>query len=669
MAMTNRTIASWVGLALLLQVPASATPKVEEVVVGPGGRDIPRHVSPAGLKLATVVMKGSRFSVLIDGVEGPLVDEVLNAAATVDIHRGSFGEISARNVTATYPVAFSPDLKRHAYAARVGDEIIVICDGKEVFRTKNMLGSLPRVQFLAFTPDSRKLYFNTPTTDTMSSVALWMDGQIGPPAAELVWPVFSADGSRYAYSASKIKTPNEKFVVVDGEVMSYAGGRPAFTKEGRLVVMSPDPADGSISLLVDGKTILKSPSITRYVLNPVTNSVAAIATGADSKPALFIDGNQVPGTEGAHDVIFSSDGKRWIVKCAFNGLSWVVIDGKRSADYAVINQVGFSADASKAVYVAEAGGKRFVVTEGVESPAFTHVFLPPIFSPRGAGVAFNAGPEPMLGRAFHVNGQAYPPGRYSEVFQFSDNGEHFAYLSGTDLFARVLVVDGADKSSFGMVPEQSRPALSGDGKHYACVVRTRTSEALLIDDKLVDLPPGTGAPRWLAFSSDGNHLFWWSQDRAADGKAQGGLYVDGERVAVFDANNIGLRNNLWELNDDGSLTLLGSAGEVIKRVRVTPSPERSVASILSDHEARVAQAAEAAAKAQAEKQAAAQKAEEEARLAREAAAAKREADLEARKQAREEAAAAREKARQERLEAQQKAKEEAARKKAEQQRK
>ena len=650
MMMSKRLVLSGLALVIALQVPATAAPKVEETPVGPAGRDIPRHVSPSGLRVATVIARGSRFALLIDGVEEQPVDEILSAAATVQMTRGPFGEIMSRNVSATYPVAFSPDSKRYAYAARISDQIVVILDGKEVFRTKNMLGSLPRVQFLTFTPDSKRLYFNTATADTMSSVALWMDGEIGPAAAELIWPVFSADGAHYAYASTRAKAPAEKFVVLDGKKMPYTGGRPGFTRDGKLVVMQQDTANPSVSLLVDGKPILKTPTMTRYVLNPATDAIAAIGTRADGKSVVFVDGKEIAGTEGAYDVIFSPDGKRWAATCATNGLGWMVIDGKKGAEYARVSEAGFTADSSKAVYVAEApGGKKFVVTEGVESDACTHIFMPPIYSPKGAGVAFNGGPEPMMGRAFVVNGKAYPPGKYSDYLQFSDDGQHFLYLTGRDIGWRTLVVDGQDKSSFGLVFEGFKPVISRDGKHYASVVRTQTAEMVLIDDKLVSLPPSGGVPRWLAFSPDGNHLYWWSHDRQPDGKTIGGLYVDGERAMTFDPQNLGMQNNLWAFNDDGSLTMLGSAGEAIKRATVTPSSDRGIASIITDHDARVTASAAAADQAKADAEAAAFKAKEDAQTAKDAAAAKRAADAEAKKKAREDALLAKQKAREEAL--------------------
>ncbi len=646
----KRLVLSGLALVIAFQVPAIAAPKVEEVAVGPAGRDIPRHVSASGLRVATILAKGSRFAVLIDGVEEQPVDEILSAAATVQISRGPFGEIMSRNVAATFPVAFSPDSKRYAYAARISDQIVVIRDGKEVFRTKNMLGSLPRVQFLTFTPDSKRFYFNTATTDTMSSVALWMDGEIGPAAAELIWPVFSDDGVHYAYASTRAKAPAEKFVVLDGQEMPYAGGRPSFTRDGKLVAMQQDTANPSVSLLVDGKPILKTPTMTRYVLNPATDTIAAIGTRSDGKSVVFVDGKESPGTEGAYDVIFSPDGQRWAATCATNGLGWMVIDGKKGADYARVTDAGFTADSSKVVYVAEAaGGKKFVVTEGVESDGCTHIFQPPIYSPKGAGVAFNGGPEPMMGRGFVVNGKAYPPGRYSDYFQFSDDGEHFLYLTGGDIGWRTLVVDGQDKSSFGLVFEGFKPVISRDGKHYASLIRTKTAEMVLIDDKLVSLPPSGGAPRWLAFSPDGNHLYWWSHDRTPDGKTIGGLYVDGERATTFDPQNLGMLNNLWEFNDDGSLTMLGSAGDAIKRATVTASADRSIASIITDHDTRVAAASAAEEKAKADADAAALKAQQDVQVAKDAAAAKRAADAEAKKKAREDAALAKQKAREEAL--------------------
>src|SRR4051812_17513170 len=77
----RRLTVAVLGAIGLMATWAVAGPKVEEQVVGPAGRgDFKYTISTRGLHLASVIMKGSRFAVVVDGVEGPQVDEVYATA-------------------------------------------------------------------------------------------------------------------------------------------------------------------------------------------------------------------------------------------------------------------------------------------------------------------------------------------------------------------------------------------------------------------------------------------------------------------------------------------------------------------------------------------------------------------------------------------------------------
>jgi len=110
-----------VGAVSLFAAISRAEPKVEEQVVGPAGRgDYKYTISARGLHLASVIMKGSRFAVVVDGVEGPQVDEVYATAPRFQDLPDLNGEPTQHAVAGVNVVAFSPDGTRHAYAARQG---------------------------------------------------------------------------------------------------------------------------------------------------------------------------------------------------------------------------------------------------------------------------------------------------------------------------------------------------------------------------------------------------------------------------------------------------------------------------------------------------------------------------------------------------------------------
>ena len=117
--------------AALAVAQAAPGPKVEEQVVGPAKPGNLYVVSPRGAHLATVMQKGSRFVVVLDGVEGPKFDDVLSLEGGPK-------------------VVFSPDGTRNAYVGRSGQEFVVVVDGKELVRVGNPLnsnGSSPAIRY------------------------------------------------------------------------------------------------------------------------------------------------------------------------------------------------------------------------------------------------------------------------------------------------------------------------------------------------------------------------------------------------------------------------------------------------------------------------------------------------------------------------------------------
>ena len=60
-----------------LCAPVSAEVKVEAQELGPAGQWTGIAISPRGVYVAVLAMKGSRYVVLIDGVEGPKIDQLL----------------------------------------------------------------------------------------------------------------------------------------------------------------------------------------------------------------------------------------------------------------------------------------------------------------------------------------------------------------------------------------------------------------------------------------------------------------------------------------------------------------------------------------------------------------------------------------------------------------
>ena len=103
-------------------------PKVESQVLLPPEPGMQYSISPKGLHLAAVVLRGSRQVLVHDGVDGPRFDRVLT--------------LSSRSNGVK--VAWSDDGARFAYHGKLGQEYVIVVDGKEVSRPTGASGSWRR---------------------------------------------------------------------------------------------------------------------------------------------------------------------------------------------------------------------------------------------------------------------------------------------------------------------------------------------------------------------------------------------------------------------------------------------------------------------------------------------------------------------------------------------
>ena len=659
------------ALAAVLTVSsstASAAHKVEEQVVAPAW--VPGTLltlSPKGMRVASVHKQDAKWIVSIDGVESQPYDEVLQAVPTIKITYQNTGEILGVDILQKGPVAFTQDGKRYAYAARLGEEVTVILDGKEIFRAKHSLSALP-VQLMQFTPDSRHLYFYNPSGDTMQSFRLMMDGKPVTPAFDRTPPVlFSADGSRWLLHAGKAKQPAEKMLIIDGKVADYTGEMPRFTPDGKKVVCI-SKADTEHRLLVDGKPVLtrKGELIDSFKVS-ATGDIFAIVKHGVGKTDLYRNGKLVENASGTGNVVLSPDGKRWAAS-GMSGLGaayWVVLDGQKGPDFQRVDRIAFSPDSTVCIYRGQRDDRWHLVTNGEVDPQGYGV-LQPVFAPNGREVIYAAGSQPMDQQVFH-RGKASPRHRNVFQLQFSPGGERVAYFVPTaNANTTDLIVDGEVKghgASFG-----NPSVFSPDGKHFAAQARSATSgTSLLVNDHFYpDMLP-FNVP--CEFTPDSRHLITQGVHEDEKQTKQHFYFLDGEPVApranralkwvnsprmgrpttspvAFEVDRSAPETDYrdWEYQADGSIIFVGSEATAsgpgpIKRVRVIPDPDHTFVTGLAVVEAAylksVADAEAAKVKEAEDAKAARVKAQEEAA----AAAAKRKAEYDA-------AVAAKQKARQ-----------------------
>jgi hypothetical protein len=600
-----------VGVAVLVAAAnCQAEIKIEEKIVGPAFTPgVVYTLSPRGMHVATVHGRDGKTLVTVDGAEGPLMDSIFPGAAFGIVTKISEdGYYTRTEQKWTGPVAFSPNGERHAYAGQMGKDVVVILDGKEVFRGMNA------VESLHFSPDSKHLFFLNRTTDSTQSYRLMMDGQPVTPAFEpATLPVFSADGSRWALSAGKPKMWTVKQLVVDGKDPGYVGEQPQFTRDGKHVVCIAGQMP-KFTLLVDGKEMVSGQGIDKFVISPTGDIGAIVIPGSDGRRKLFLNGK--PAVDDAGDVVFSPDGKRMAVLGGLNQKAWVILDGQKHKEYWPIQNVAFTPDSSKCIYVAGIGEKSYVVVNGKENDE-GNVLLHyrPIYSATGNSIIYESG-FMMKRLSVYYNDHIEPQSLANFNLTLSPDGEHYKYYrSDPDNLVR-LIEDGATNAPSSM---QMGGAIlySPDSKHFVAPL----FQSFWCDgQKIVIFTTPIG------FMPDSQHLILKGRDSTPDGVMLNTYYVNGDLVAKFSARGSTWAGygipKAWEQQPDGTIVFVGPTTGVqyglgpIKRITVTPDPTRNYVAWLADlktGEAKAAADAETAKKKATEDAAAAVAAKQKAR--------------------------------------------------------
>lgn len=680
MKTSPRSLAVLVCTLFVLSTSASAAPKVEEQIVGPAPGNLPSYyVNPSALSIASLTMKGSRSAVVVNGVEGPLIDELLSR----------LGDPSLGCVNA---VLFSPDGKSHVYAARVGGDYIVVRDGREIYRapfaSRTMAGGTGQ---LTLSPRGKHVSWME-RADPSASQNGWrlvVNGKPGPVSGNnnSFRLVYSPDDSRWAYVAQKLGgREGDYFTVTDGKEVTHVGHHLRFSADNKLIALAAAP-DGTWTLHSEGKVTARGVTDpeNKVWISPTGSGLAAALRKPGGKIALWIDGKEISAAEGANDVVnvtFSPNGKRHLATCQTVAAHYAITDGKKGIEYRLISYPQFTADSSRALYVASSGSKSFVVVEGQESDGFEILGgqVVKIARPNtGPRFAYSTGDG--MNRIFSVvaDTKAVALNNKSpaaDTLAFSPEGSRYAFAAAQVGRSEIdtLFVDGQEVPNFypatvrvgapGTIGRDVYVVFSADGRHYAHpgVEKTTQTRGLFINNTLVQANE-RGISR-AAFSPDGKHLVW-STMVAGKGTPVPAMavFVDGTQVVEIPGHPFDV-SGAWEMTGDGVYQFLAIVGDSIKRYRITPDGDSNVETFVANAAAsRVRALADAAAaKKQAEADAVAAKAKAEKDAVESAAQAKAdyEAAVAAKAKARADAAAAKTKAREDAIAAKTQARADAA---------
>jgi Tol biopolymer transport system component len=483
--------------------------KAGETLMGPRTQRI--YMSEDGDHLAIVAPKGSREIVLIDGVEGPLFDEIpLNFGWTS--YRGSLG-----------PMVFSPTGGRSAYVARRAGDFIAVVDGKEAV--------------------------------TLSTPATAQGVSYSDPAGWNFW--FNHDGSRLAYAA--IGGPASWVMVVDGvKSPPYHGFD--FTQTAlngkRLVYVAQVTFDMSWHVVVDGKVGPGYAKISSLQLTPDGAHYAFIATKTGAAGAagglVVVDGVEGPSYPGGvSELEQAPDGRvaYMVVKPQTspggNPPHLIVggLDIPNTTTFGVTIRAGYRSPQYDVAWSPD--GKRFAaVQQNRPNPGVTVLVNGKpmgqtyqtanelVWSPDGSRLAYQGGSP--TGTFPVIDGQELSGYHWIKEFQWSPDGKRYAFY-GANATGIWMVVDGKEQpKAFGFSDGALR--FSPVGNHIAYGAQSTVANYQPIVDG-VAIPHNLGnfaaknqtnPPTFLPvffYSPDGNHLAYVGAKN--DGTSKIGVWVDG----------------------------------------------------------------------------------------------------------------------------------------------
>ncbi len=482
------------------QAPAGPplTAKVQETLMGPASQRV--VLSADGDHIAIVTAKGSRVVVLVDGVEGPVFDEIpLNF--TWSTYRGSTGSM-----------VFSPTGGHSAYVGRRGGDFIAVVDGKEA-ATLSIPGLLQSGNYgigngwkFAFNRDGSRLAYGA-----LSGPATWVmvvDGVNSPPYSAVDFTQVELNGKRLVYVA---QTADQKWhAVVDGKP------GPAYDGISGLK-LTPDGAHYAYIAFKPGTGTQRSVAVIDGVEGPPWFSVAEMeqapdgrvayqagtkqgdAQGRGGEEAVFIGNFRVSNTlkynvsfydkdrighrlgSASQRIAWSPDGRRfaYIKRIPPNpGVQVMVNDKPMGLPYLGAEELLWSPDGARLTYQGGSPNGTVAVVDGQEFGAYTWVkeFQ---WSPDGKRYVFQAAGS---GGGVVMDGEVQPSNRglVDGSFLFSPDGKHLAYGGRPGVSVYQPMVDGVAKPhNLQSFTSRNNPPIlfpvfswSPDGNHLAYVAFT-----------------------------------------------------------------------------------------------------------------------------------------------------------------------------------------------------
>jgi len=149
------------------------------------------------------------------------------------------------------------------------------------------------------------------------------------------------------------------------------------------------------------------------------------------------------------------------------------------------------------------------------------------------------------------------------------------------------VLDGVlqPNSSLGnQFNNEPRYVWSPDSKHIAHFHEGGGTRGVFLNGKVLPIAaaPGQGVYTMLTFTPDSKHLIW-ARNQVVQGDQGFRVFIDGKPVyeGLYATSSFSLVPGSWEMAPDGTLSFVTQDDDNLKRVRITPSPETSIETLLA----------------------------------------------------------------------------------------
>lgn len=401
-----------------------------------------------------------------------------------------------------YTMLVSPDGEHIAYSSSNcvdrkkadGSPSRVYLDGKPGKEYESILDPWPAdcaeiVPGLFFSPTGGHLAYAARIGD---KVCMVVDGKEGKLYDDLMAPSFSEDGTHIAYGAMK----GDRWVmVVDGRESEprddlahlgyyiYSQLKPVFSPDGRRLAYGAMLGD-KLTLIVDGEASPPYMNIKGVTFSPDSKRIAYVRHNPGAV-RVVVDGREGPQCQQARPPVFSPDGKHLAYSAVINGHWVMVVDGEVGGEYKAVHSYAFSPDSKRLALVVSPYGKPYtcqqVVLDTYELRECLSVRYH-AFSPDGSRFAYAAKLDIYAWRPI-IDGEEGPiqhglPG----PILFSPDSRHVAYKG-----KETVVRDGKADPTFSGYMLCGVVVWSPDSKHLAYSIRSYEDKTDMV---VVDGVPG-----------------------------------------------------------------------------------------------------------------------------------------------------------------------------------